>query len=105
MQAINEVFGGQTVHAPKPVHGKKDLIYHERAGIFRGIPSPFWAARYHSLCVQLRSSDLVVTAWSRDGVIMGIHHREYPLHGVQFHPESFMTEYGKELVLNFLSEG
>ncbi len=105
MQAINEVFGGQTVHAPEPVHGKKDLVYHKGTGVFRDIPSPFWAARYHSLCVRLQSPDLIITAWSRDGVIMGIQHHEYPRHGVQFHPESFMTEYGKEMVMNFLSEG
>lgn len=105
MQAINEVFGGQTVHAPRPVHGKRDLIHHTGRGIFRGIPSPFWAARYHSLCVDSPSQELAITAWSQDGVIMGIQHRSYPLHGVQFHPESFMTEYGKELVMGFLSEG
>lgn len=105
MQAISEVFGGQTVHAPRPVHGKKDLIHHIGIGVFSGIPSPFWAARYHSLCVSLSSQELIVTAWSKDGVIMGLQHRIYPLHGIQFHPESFMTEYGKELMLNFLSEG
>jgi len=105
MQAINEVFGGCTVHAPVPVHGKKDLIYHSGIGVFKGLPSPFWAARYHSLCVKPQSEDLIITAWSGDGVIMGLQHKVYPLYGVQFHPESFMTEYGKELVLNFLAEG
>ncbi|MCX7822743.1 MAG: aminodeoxychorismate/anthranilate synthase component II [Syntrophobacterales bacterium] len=105
MQAINEVFGGKTVHAPRPVHGKRDLIYHTGVGIFQGVPSPFWAARYHSLCVSPVSQELIITAWSQEGVIMGLQHCSYPLHGVQFHPESFMTEYGKELILNFLLEG
>ena len=103
MQAINEVFGGRTVLAPVPVHGKRFQVYHDRRGIFQGLPSPLWAARYHSLMVEPRSSELEITATSSDGVIMGLRHREYPLHGVQFHPESFLTEYGWEMAYNFLS--
>ncbi len=103
MQAINEVFGGTTVLAPVPVHGKRYQIFHQGQGLFAGLPSPFAAARYHSLMVQPAGSELQVTARSSDGVIMGLSHRRYPLHGVQFHPESFLTEYGRELVANFLA--
>jgi anthranilate synthase component II len=102
MQAINEVFGGRTVLAPVPVHGKRHEIFHTGEAVFAGLPSPFGAARYHSLMVSPASRDLVVTARSADGVIMGLSHRRYPVHGVQFHPESFLTEYGRELAANFL---
>jgi anthranilate synthase component II len=102
MQAINEVFGGRTVLAPVPVHGKRHEILHRCETIFAGLPSPFGAARYHSLMVSPASEELLVTARSADGVIMGLSHRRYPLHGVQFHPESFLTEYGRELAANFL---
>ena len=105
MQAINEVFGGRTVLAPVPVHGKRQEIFHTGEAVFAGLPSPFGAARYHSLMVSPASADLVVTARSADGVIMGLSHRRYPLHGVQFHPESFLTEYGRELAANFLDAG
>lgn len=103
MQVINEVYGGKTVHAPLPVHGKTSLVRHNGQGIFQGIPSPFKAARYHSLCIKRCSPDLVETAWSDDGVIMAVRHKDFPLFGVQFHPESFMTDFGKELVTNFLN--
>ena len=102
MQAINEVFGGRTVLAPVPVHGKRHEIYHNGEAIFAGLPSPFGAARYHSLMVSPTSDELFITARSADNVIMGLSHRSYPLHGVQFHPESFMTAYGRELAANFL---
>ncbi|MGQ9919696.1 MAG: anthranilate synthase component II [Desulfobacca sp.] len=102
MQAINEVFGGRTILAPVPVHGKRHQVYHLGTGLFAGLPSPFGAARYHSLMVQPASHELQITARSADGVIMGLSHRRYPLHGVQFHPESFLTAYGRELVGNFL---
>ncbi len=106
MQCINEVFGGKTLRAPIPVHGKTSKIEHCGEGLFKAIPSPFAAARYHSLMVSPGGGNqLVVTAQSSDGVIMGLSHTEYPLHGVQFHPESFMTEYGFFLVENFLSLG
>jgi anthranilate synthase component II len=102
-QAINEVFGGATVRAPVPVHGKRHPVFHHGRGLFKGLPSPFAAARYHSLMVQPASPELEITAVSEDGVIMGLSHRRFPLHGVQFHPESFLTEHGMSLAANFLS--
>ncbi len=103
MQVINRVFEGKTVCAPVPVHGKRDRVYHTGESIFSGIPSPFWAARYHSLCIDMCSSELKVLAYARDGVVMGICHRSFPMYGVQFHPESFLTEYGERIIENFLS--
>ncbi len=103
MQAINEVFGGRTVQAPLPVHGKRDAVYHDGAGVFAGLPSPFAAARYHSLCVEVRSSELVVCAHTADGVVMGLRHAAWPIVGVQFHPESFLSEHGTGIAANFLS--
>ncbi len=102
MQCINEAFGGITVRAPKPVHGKTSRIFHNHSGIFKGLPSPFTAARYHSLMVKSRPSNLIETAHSQDGVVMGISHPELPLHGIQFHPESFLTEFGYIFIENFL---
>ena len=102
MQCINEAFGGKTVKAPVPVHGKTSRIYHENTSVFRNMPSPFTAARYHSLMVDVCFSDLSVTAHSEDGVVMGIAHKTLPVTGVQFHPESFMTEKGRLLIKNFL---
>jgi len=104
-QAINEVFGGATVRAPAPLHGKTSQVFHQGRGLFAGLPSPFAAARYHSLMAASVIPDLEVTARSEDGVIMGLSHRRYPLHGVQFHPESFLTGYGRQLAANFLREG
>jgi anthranilate synthase component II len=105
MQCLNEVFGGRTVRAPLPRHGKVSPVHHEGRALFQGLPCPFGAARYHSLMVDVRSPDLEVTARSDDGVIMGLSHPAFPLHGVQFHPESFMTEAGFDLVENFLRLG
>lgn len=105
MQCINEVFQGRTVRAPVPRHGKVSAVHHDGQALFTGLPSPFTAARYHSLMVEVHSGALAVTARSDDGVIMGLSHSEFPLHGVQFHPESFMTETGFELVENFLRLG
>jgi anthranilate synthase component 2 len=105
LQCINEAFGGKTVRAPVPMHGKTSLIFHNNDGIYSGIRSPFAAARYHSLTVTFSRTDLVVTSYSNDGVIMGMSHPEWPLHGVQFHPESFLTEHGFLLVENFLRLG
>jgi anthranilate synthase component 2 len=101
-QSINEVFGGATVKAPVPVHGKRHQIFHHGQGLFQDLPSPLWGARYHSLAAVPSSPELEITAWAEDGVIMGLSHRHYPLHGVQFHPESFLTTYGRELAANFL---
>lgn len=102
MQCINEAMGGATVRAPVPVHGKTSRIYHSEDGIFKKVPSPFTAARYHSLMIHPQSADLKITAKSDDGVIMGIDHVQYPVFGVQFHPESFLTDYGGILIENFL---
>ena len=94
MQCINEVFKGRTVRAPLPVHGKTDMINHNSCGIFQNILSPFPAARYHSLIIEPKNSDLIITAWTNNIFIMGIEHNKYPVFGVQFHPESFLTLYG-----------
>jgi len=109
MQCINEVFGGRTIQSPRPLHGKTSAIYHHAHGLFQGVPSPFQAARYHSLIIEPDPSalkgELTITARTKDQVIMGIAHREYPIHGVQFHPESFLTHHGFIIVENFLSLG
>jgi anthranilate synthase/aminodeoxychorismate synthase-like glutamine amidotransferase len=103
-QAIAEAFGGKVVRAPELMHGKASRVHHTASGVFAGLPSPFSAIRYHSLCA-LESAlppSLEVTAHSDSGVVMGIKHREYPVEGVQFHPESILTEHGKALLANFL---
>ena len=105
MQCLNEAFGGKTVRAPIPMHGKTSMVHHNNFGIFKDIDSPFVATRYHSLTVKFDQTELVVTARSPDGVVMGMSHPEFPLHGVQFHPESFLTENGYLLVENFLRLG
>ena len=109
MQCINEVFGGRTVRSPRPLHGKTSEIFHDRRGMFRGLPSPFRAARYHSLAVapddRALETDLNINARAGDGTIMAMAHRRYPLCGVQFHPESFLTDFGFDLVENFLKLG
>ena len=105
MQCINEAFNGRTVRSPVPMHGKTSLIRHNNEGLFYGIPESFLAARYHSLISETLTHDLIVTAYSDDGLIMGLSHPEFPLHGVQFHPESFLTEYGFPLIENFLRLG
>jgi anthranilate synthase component 2 len=103
MQAMNEVFGGRTVRAPVPVHGKRHAVHHDGTGLFAGVPSPFAAARYHSLCVDVRSAELTACARAEDGVIMGLRHAARPLVGVQFHPESFLSEHGPRIAANFLA--
>jgi anthranilate synthase component 2 len=103
-QAIGQAFGGEVGHAMKVVHGKTSAIRHSGTGVFRGLPSPFIATRYHSLAV-LRASlpdCLEVTAESEDGEIMGVRHRQFAVEGVQFHPESFLTDHGHALLKNFL---
>ena len=103
---MNEAFGGETVRAPCPMHGKTSRVRHENRWLFRSLPSPFTAGRYHSLAVKPSGdSPLLVTARSEDGVIMGLSHPDYPLHGVQFHPESFLTEHGFPMIENFLRLG
>lgn len=102
-QCIGYVFGGRVVRAPRLMHGKTSKIYHTGKGIFEGIPSPFTATRYHSLIVaEPVPEELEVTAFTSEGEIMGLRHRTYPIFGVQFHPESILTEYGHELLRNFL---
>jgi anthranilate synthase/aminodeoxychorismate synthase-like glutamine amidotransferase len=109
MQCINEVFGGRTVPSPRPLHGKTSDIHHTGDGLFAGLPSPFKAARYHSLAVEPDAAalrgELIITAHTRDRIAMGLSHRRHPLHGVQFHPESFLTDHGFGLVENFLDLG
>lgn len=103
MQVINELHGGRTVHAPSPVHGKAHALRHDGSGLFSGVPSPFLAARYHSLAIERLSEELVENAWTDDGTIMAVRHRVLPVHAVQFHPESFLTEHGAMIARNFLS--
>ncbi|MCY1081575.1 anthranilate synthase component II [Archangium lansingense] len=103
-QSIGAVFGGNVVRAPEPVHGKTASIRHEGRSIFEGMPAGFQAARYHSLVVDAATlpAELEATAWTLDGLIMGLRHRERPVVGVQFHPESVLTPEGPRLVRNFL---
>ena len=103
-QSIGAVFGGNVVRAPEPVHGKTAAIRHEGRSIFEGMSQGFQAARYHSLVVDAATlpAELEATAWSQDGLIMGLRHRERPVVGVQFHPESVLTPEGPRLVRNFL---
>ena len=104
-QTIAEVYGGKTVKAPYPVHGKTSHLKHDGSSLFKGIPNDFKVARYHSLVVDSSTlqSSLQVSAWC-DKIVMALTHKNYPyLHGVQFHPESFLSEYGVELMKNFLS--
>ena len=103
-QCIGEVFGGTIVRAPQVMHGKTSWIRHTGAGVLAGLPDPFEATRYHSLVVERETLPdvLEVTAEAEDGTIMGLRHRELPIEGVQFHPESILTSVGKELLANFL---
>lgn len=104
-QVIGQAFGGRVVRAPEPVHGKTSLIYHWGDTLFQGLPNPFHATRYHSLVVERESlpPELAITAETDDGLIMGIRHRRYPVAGIQFHPESILTEGGKQILANFLA--
>jgi anthranilate synthase component 2 len=104
-QAIGQAFGGRVVRAPVPMHGKVSAIRHQGRGIFAGLPSPFAATRYHSLVVERAGLPdvLDVTAETEDGLIMGLSHRELPIHGVQFHPESIASEHGHDILRNFLT--
>jgi len=104
-QCIGQVFGAKIVRASKIVHGKTSLIYHYRKGIFKGVTNPFLATRYHSLIVYHRGlpKSLQITAKTEEGEIMGLRHRQYQIYGVQFHPESILTEEGKKILRNFLN--
>jgi anthranilate synthase component 2 len=104
-QAIGQAFGGKVVHARTLMHGKVSKIHHEGKGVFAGLPSPYDATRYHSLAIERAScpKELEVTAWTEDGEIMGVRHRTLPVEGVQFHPESILTEHGHALLKNFIS--
>ncbi len=103
-QAIGEAFGGRVVHARRLMHGKVSPVHHAGQGVFRGQPNPLTCTRYHSLAVERASlpTCLEVTAWTEDGEIMGLRHRTLAVEGVQFHPESILTEHGHELLANFL---
>ena len=104
-QAIGQAFGGKVVRAPVIMHGKLSAIHHQSEGLFAGLPSPFQATRYHSLIVERGSLPdcLAITAWTEDGLIMGLAHNRLPIHGIQFHPESIASEHGHALLANFLA--
>jgi anthranilate synthase/aminodeoxychorismate synthase-like glutamine amidotransferase len=106
-QCIGQVYGGEVVRAPEIMHGKTSLVHHDGTGVFAGLPSPFEATRYHSLIVDRASvpPELAISAWTDDGVVMGLRHRELPVEGVQFHPESILTAGGHDLLRNFLAAG
>ena len=105
-QCIGEAFGGKVVHARQLMHGKLSAVQHDGAGVFRGLPSPLACTRYHSLAVERETLPgcLEVTAWVEDGEIMGLRHREFAIEGVQFHPESVLSEHGHDLFRNFLNQ-
>lgn len=104
-QSIGDAFGGDVIRAPQLMHGKTSYIQHAGKGVFEGLPNPFIATRYHSLIVDRETlpDHLEITAETEDGIIMGLQHRDYPIYGVQFHPESILTPAGKQLLGNFLS--
>ncbi len=104
-QCIGHVFGGEVVRNYRIMHGKTSPIHHDGQGLFRGLSNPFEATRYHSLVIRretFTNPDFVISAWTEEGEIMGVRHRTWPLHGVQFHPESFLTTEGPRLLKNFL---
>lgn len=103
-QSIGEAFGGDVIRAPYLMHGKTSMIHHDGRTVFEGLPNPFEATRYHSLIVKRETLPAVleISAWTQDGIIMGIRHKKYAVEGVQFHPESILTRAGKDLLRNFL---
>lgn len=105
MQCIGQVFGGDVIRAPEVMHGKTSVVEHDSAGVFKGLPNPLTATRYHSLIVDRASvpGDLEVTATCDGGLVMGLRHRSHPVEGVQFHPESVLTDAGRDLLDNFLA--
>lgn len=103
-QCMGQVFGGKVVRAPRLMHGKTSPVYHNGMGLFDGLPTPFQATRYHSLIVQEPLPDcLEVTAYTAEEEVMGLRHKTYPIVGVQFHPESILTEFGREMLGNFMN--
>jgi anthranilate synthase component 2 len=105
-QSIGQAFGGKIIHARQLMHGKTSPVFHKGTGVFRDLPNPFTATRYHSLVIERESlpEGLEITAWTEDGEIMGVRHKTLPVEGLQFHPESILTEYGHRLLENFLSQ-
>jgi anthranilate synthase component 2 len=105
-QGVGQAYGGKIVHAKKIMHGKTSMIHHTGEGVFKSLPSPFEATRYHSLVIERESLPecLEITAWTDDGEIMGVRHKEFAVEGVQFHPESILTEHGHKLMSNFLKQ-
>jgi anthranilate synthase component 2 len=105
-QSIGQAFGGRIVRAKELMHGKTSMIHHTDRGVFKGLPNPFRATRYHSLVIERESLPdcLEITAWTDDGEIMGVHHKTLIVEGVQFHPESILTEHGHAMLANFLKE-
>jgi len=104
-QCIGHVYGGNVTRAPRLMHGKTSPVYHGNDGLFNGVPSPFQATRYHSLIVEEPLPEcLQIIAFTSEGEVMGVRHKEYPVAGVQFHPESILTEHGKRILLNFLED-
>lgn len=103
-QSIGQAFGGRIIHAKQIMHGKTSQIFHRNVGVFQGLPNPFIATRYHSLVIERDTlpACLEITAWTEDGEIMGVRHNVLPIEGVQFHPESILSEYGHQLLKNFL---
>ncbi|MCA9927377.1 MAG: aminodeoxychorismate/anthranilate synthase component II [Anaerolineales bacterium] len=102
-QCIGQAYGGKVTRAPRLMHGKTSNVYHDGKGLFYGVPSPFKATRYHSLIVEEPMPDVLdVTAFTRNGEVMGVRHKTHPVVGVQFHPESILTEHGKRILQNFL---
>jgi anthranilate synthase/aminodeoxychorismate synthase-like glutamine amidotransferase len=103
-QSIGYAFGGNIIRAQRLIHGKTSQIYHDGKGVYEGVPNPFEATRYHSLLIEKESlpDKLEVTAWTDEGEIMGVRHKEYLIVGVQFHPESILTKHGKDLLRNFM---
>jgi anthranilate synthase component II len=105
-QSIGQAFGGKIIHARQLMHGKTSPVYHDNAGLFQGLPNPFTAIRYHSLAIDRETLPdcLEITAWTEDGEIMGVRHKALAVEGLQFHPESILTEYGHKLLKNFLNQ-
>jgi anthranilate synthase component II len=103
-QSIGQAFGGHIIHAKQLMHGKTSLIHHNNVGVFKGLPNPYTATRYHSLVIERETIPecLEITAWTDDGEIMGVRHKTLAVEGVQFHPESILTEHGHDLLDNFL---